>query len=88
MRTVRKVLYTVVFSLFFLIFAGVARDIMERVEPELIQVPSIMTGEFALKWIGIFTGVVLLSFWGAGAVVYKNLSGREMRDRSWRDPEE
>lgn len=85
MRAARKILYTIVFSVFFFIFAGVARDIMERFQPELVQIPSVITGIFLLKWIGIFAGVVLVSFWGAGAVVYKNLSGRDLSDRDdWR----
>ncbi|MBL8019966.1 MAG: hypothetical protein JNM27_09900 [Leptospirales bacterium] len=91
---IRRILYTIVFSAFFLIFSGVARDILERVNPGLMAVPEIVTGEFLLKWIGIFTIIVLISFWGAGMVVYKNAAGKDPDDpeiqmnprrRPWRD---
>jgi len=77
MRAIRRALYTLVFSIFFLIFAGVARDVLERFDPTLVVVPNIVTGAFLVKWISIFTVIVLLSFWGAGLIVYRNASGRE-----------
>ena len=87
MSALKRVLYTLVFSVFFFIFAGVARDAAETFDPGMLEMPEQMTWAFVGRLIGIFTGVVLLSFWGAGVVVYRNLSGRDMSEqrRQWRD---
>ena len=87
MSALKRVLYTLVFSVFFFIFAGVARDAAESFNPALLEIPEQITWPFMGRLIGVFSVVVLLSFWGAGVVVYRNFSGRDLSDqrRQWRD---
>lgn len=87
MSALKRVLYTLVFSLFFFIFAGVARDIADSYSPGLLEIPPAMTWQVAGRLVGVFTVIVLLSFWGAGVVVYRNFSGRDLSDerRRWRE---
>lgn len=80
MSALKRILYTLVFSVFFFIFAGVARDAAETIDPGLLEMPEQMTWAFLGRLVGAFTVVVLLSFWGAGVVVYRNMSGRDLSD--------
>ena len=87
MSALKRVLYTLVFSVFFFIFAGVDIDSAQSFKPHKGEMPEQIPKPFMCRLIGVFSVVVLLSFWGAGVVVYRNFSGRDLSDqrRQWRD---
>jgi len=73
----KKVVYTVVFTLFGFIFFSSAHYLISLYFPDFIWFPSSVGRLFFLKILGLFTFIVALSFLGANYIVYGNASGNE-----------
>lgn len=68
-----KLLYTLVFSLYCLIFFVIGYLLVERLFPVYLPVPDQLTVDYVTKATIAFTGVVLLSFMGASYTVFGRL---------------
>ncbi len=73
----RRVLFTVVFTLFLLTFYALSQALFVRWSPEWAQAPADITTGYLVLLVLLFGGIVLLAFVGASSVVYGNLSGSE-----------
>ena len=74
---VRKTLFTVVFTLFLIIFYAIVRGVALQWFPGLLEIPVEITPDYFLAQTALFAGIVLLSFWGASSVTYSRAGERE-----------
>lgn len=71
----RKVLFTLVFTIFLLIFFGMARAAVGVLAPSWLVPPVDIGSDYFLALLGFFTVLVVVSYMGASSVLYHNLSG-------------
>ena len=77
-KLMRRALYTLVFTIYFLIFYCMLFYGLEFLAPEMLVVPSNVTGEHVAIVIGVLTILTFLSFIGTNCVVHGKASGRRL----------
>lgn len=69
----QKSLYTLVFSIYCLIFSIIAYFLIERLFPGYLPAPDQLTTDYVTRATATFTIIVLLSFMGASYTVFGQL---------------
>lgn len=68
---VKRFIFTFLFTLYAFIFTNVAYYTLGRYRPDLLQIPAELTSEYMIVLVGIYTAIVVVSFYGAELLVYR-----------------
>jgi hypothetical protein len=73
----QKIIFTVVFTVYWFVFYGIVRFTLLWFDPSLLEIPDRLTQTYLWTVLAVFTGIVAMAYLGASAVVLGHLPGRQ-----------